>query len=384
MDSFTFDTVPSLICAWGGARTLGVTLASRFKQRRALIVTFASLVRRGTLEPAVADLRDHDFEVTVFGRIVADPSEALVMEAVSVARAAKIDIVIGLGGGSSLDASKLIAVLISSDQPINEMYGIEKMTGGRVPLVAVPTTAGTGSEVTPISVVTTGTDTKMGVISSRLMPDLAILDAELTMGLPAAHTAASGIDAMVHAIEAHTTRLRKNPVSDFLAVRGLKLLAANLVEACRDGSNRTAREAMLLGSTLAGQSFANAPCAAVHALAYPLGGVFHISHGLANALMLVPILRFNAEVIAPLYAELADALGVGGDGDAATKTGRFIAEIERLLDGSGAPRRLRDAGVTEDSLPRLAADALRQTRLLGNNRRAMTEADALRLYTEAY
>jgi len=384
MDSFTFDTVPSLICAWGGARTLGATLAPRFKQRRALIVTFASLVRRGGLDPVVADLRANGFEVTIFDKIVADPPEELVMEVVETARKAGVDIVIGLGGGSSLDAAKVVAALIPSDQPIQDMYGVGKVRGGRLPFVAVPTTAGTGSEVTPISVVTNGAGTKAAIISPRLMPDLAILDAELTMGLPASHTAASGIDAVVHAIEAYTTRNGKNPLSDFLAIQALRLLTANLVEVCRDGSNRSAREAMLLGSTLAGQSFANASCAAVHGLAYPLGGIFHISHGLANALMLVPTLRFNASVVAPLYAELADALGVGGEGDAAARADRFVTAIERLLDDSGAPRRLRDAGVTRDFLPRLAADALQQKRLLGNNPRAMIESEALCLYAEAY
>jgi len=384
MNPFTFDTVPSLINAWGGAQTLGATLAARFEQRRALVVTFASFVRSGRLDPILANLREHGFTPTVFDQIVADPPESLVMEVVEAARKAGVDIVIGLGGGSSLDAAKVVAALISSDQPIQDMYGVGKVRGGRLPFVAVPTTAGTGSEVTPISVVTNGAGTKAAIISPRLMPDLAILDAELTMGLPAAHTAASGIDAMVHAIEAYTTRNGKNPLSDFLAIQALRLLTANLVEVCRDGSNRSAREAMLLGSTLAGQSFANASCAAVHGLAYPLGGIFHISHGLANALMLAPTLRFNASVVAPLYAELADALGMGGEGDAATRAGRFVSEIERLLDGSGAPRRLRDAGVTEDFLPRLAADAMKQSRLLGNNPREVTEADALRLYSEAY
>jgi alcohol dehydrogenase class IV len=385
MAPFVFDTVPTLRCGWGESRTLGATLAGRFAQRSALVVTFASFVRSGKLEPILANLRENGFAVTVFDRIVADPPEALVLEVADTARAAGVDIVLGIGGGSSLDTAKLIAVLLKSDQPISGMYGIGNIKGERAaPLVLVPTTAGTGSEVTPISVVTTGATTKMGVIAPQLMPDLAILDAELTVGLPPAHTAASGIDAMVHAIEAYTTRHKKNPLSDFLAARALSLLAANLVAACRDGTDRDAREAMLLGSTLAGQAFANAPCAAVHALAYPLGGHFHISHGLANALMLVPVLRFNARAVAPLYAELGDALGVAGEGTAEERAARFVTAIEALLEASGAPRRLRDAGVPEDAVPLLAAEAMKQTRLLGNNPAVITEADALRLYQEAY
>jgi alcohol dehydrogenase class IV len=383
MNPFVFETVPALHCVWGGARTLGPLLAGRFTQRSALIVTFASFVRRGQLAPILASLTGSGFSVAVYDKVVADPAEALVTEAVELARTGKADIIIGIGGGSSLDVAKLVAVLARSTQPIGDLYGIGRVKGGRLPLVAVPTTAGTGSEVTAISVVTTGATTKMGVVAPQLFPDLALLDAELTVGLPPNHTAAGGIDAMVHAIEAFTTRHKKNFLSDTLAARALRLLAANLVTVCKDGSNRAAREAMLVGSTLAGQAFANAPCAAVHALAYPLGGHFHISHGLANALMLVPVLRFNLSAAAPLYADRAEVLGVAGIGGIAQRAGRFVAAIETLLDEAGVPRRLREVGVTGDCLSLLAAEAMKQTRLLGNNPVDVSEADALRLYEEA-
>lgn len=385
MTPFTIDAFPTVHSAWGSAKGLGALIAGRFAARRAVIVTFASFVRRGALAPILADLAAHGFSATVFDRIVADPSEGLILEAVKEARAAGADIVLGIGGGSSLDAAKLVAVLLGSDQPIDTMYGIDQVRDRRaVPLVAVPTTAGTGSEVTPISVVTTPSETKMAVIAPALMPDLAVLDAELTVGLPAAHTAASGIDAMVHAIEAFTTRHRKNPVSDMLAVEALRLLAANIVTACREGTNREAREAMLLGSMLAGQAFTNAPVAAVHALAYPLGGQFHISHGLANALMLVPVLRYNASAAAPHYAALATALGFATSGDDIARSNAFVDAIETILTDAGAPRRLREAGVTAEAIPRLAADGAKQTRLIGNNPVDMVEKDILALYEAAY
>ena len=174
------------------------------------------------------------------------------------------------------------------------------------PLIQVPTTAGTGSEVTPISIVTTGATTKMGVVSPLLLPDLALLDAELTLGLPPAVTAATGIDAMVHAIEAYTSKIKKNPLSDLLAREALRLLAANLDQAVHNGHNREARQAMLLGACLAGQAFANAPVAAVHALAYPLGSHFHLPHGLCNALMLPPVLAFNMATSSICLAGMAD------------------------------------------------------------------------------
>ena len=295
------------------------------------------------------------------------------------------DIVHRSGGGSSLDVAKLCAVLMGSDQPLAEMYGIGKVLGGRLPLVLIPTTAGTGSEVTNIAIITTGETTKMGVVSPQLYADFALLDAELTVGLPVIHTAATGIDAMVHAIEAYTSKFKKNPISDALAREALRLLGGHLVTACREGGNRPAREAMLLGATLAGQAFANAPVAAVHALAYPLGGHYHVPHGLSNALMLGPVLRFNMGAAAPLYAELSDVLlGPRPARDETARSRDFVAEMERLMDESGAPRRLRDVGVTDNALALLASDAMKQGRLLVNNPVEVTEADALALYREAF
>ncbi|MBB4000272.1 iron-containing alcohol dehydrogenase [Aureimonas pseudogalii] len=384
IESFEFRTVPAIQVEWSGAQRLGQRLAERFAARRLLLVTDAGLVKAGLIAPITADLKASGFTVTVFDAVVADPPEAVLLDAVARAKAGGCDIVVGLGGGSSLDVAKLAAVLTVSEQPLSELYGIGKVTGSRLPLVLVPTTAGTGSEVTNISILTTGETTKMGVVSPQLYADYVVLDGELTVGLPAIHTAATGIDAMVHAIEAYTGRHKKNPLSDALAREALRLLGTNLVAACRDGSNREAREAMLLGAMLAGQAFANSPVAAVHALAYPLGGHYHIPHGLSNALMLGPVLRFNAAAAAPLYAELADVIGVPGTGDTLTRSDAFVAAMQALMDESGAPRRLRDAGVSQDSLPRLATDAMKQTRLLVNNPVEVTEADALRLYTEAF
>ncbi|MDY0240728.1 MAG: iron-containing alcohol dehydrogenase [Rhodospirillaceae bacterium] len=375
---FEFATVPAIQTEWSGAQRLGETLTARFKQRNALLVTDAGLVGAGVVTPVIAALEANGFTVLLFDEIVADPPEHILMSCVEKARAANVDIVIGLGGGSSLDVAKLTAILIGSTQSLAEMAGIGKVTGGRTPLVLLPTTAGTGSEVTNVAIITTGAGTKLGVVAPQLYADYVLLDAELTVGLPARHTAATGIDAMVHAIEAYTGRHKKNPISDVLAREALRLLSANLIVACHDGANRPARESMLLGATLAGQAFANSPVGAVHALAYPLGGQFHIAHGLSNALMLIPVLRFNASAAETLYGELAEVLGVGKDADS------FIAAMVALLDGSGAPRRLRDVGIPEDALPSMAADAMQQTRLLINNPVEVTEADALALYREAY
>ena len=382
--SMLFETVPSILQEWGCVRRLGQVMAVWTDRRKVLIVTDAGLHEAGVLEPAKASLAAAGFSAAVFDEVVADPPEIVVSRCVEVARSAEVDVVIGLGGGSSMDIAKLAAVLAVSQQSLAEMYGIGNVHGGRLPLVQIPTTAGTGSEVTNISIVSVNETNKMGIVARQLYADRVILDAELTVGLPRSHTAATGIDAMVHAIEAYTSKHKKNAISDALAREALRLLANNLVPACEDGNDRRAREAMLLGATLAGQAFANAPVAAVHALAYPLGGHFHIPHGLSNALMLAPVLRFNAQAAAAQYSELADLVGAGGTGDATERTAAFIGFMDDLMDRSGAPRRLRDAGVTRSSLPILAADAMKQQRLLLNNPVVVTDSDALRLYEQAY
>ena len=385
MSAFQFRTVPHLIVEPGAASQLGAHIAHHFPTvRRALLVTDAGFLRTGLAAAPLHSLQAAGIEAHVFADVQADPPEAIVLAGVAQAQMFHVELIIGLGGGSSLDVAKLIAVLAPGHQELAQLYGISNVHGQRLPLVQLPTTAGTGSEVTHIAIVTTGATSKMGVVAPQLYADLAILDASLTLGLPPAVTAATGIDAMVHAIEAYTSRLLKNPLSDMLATQALSLLSSNLVTACRDGSNLPARQAMLLGAMLAGQAFANAPVAAVHALAYPLGGVFHLPHGLSNALVLPHVLRFNAEAAAPHYAALAEALLPGVQGDHHAKTAAFIRHLQDLITATGLPMLLRDHGVDEASLPRLASDAMQQTRLLINNPREVAEADALAIYQQAY
>ena len=242
-------------------------------------------------------------------------------------------------------------------------------------------------EVTPVSIVTVGAEEKRGVSSPTILPDVAILDPDLTLGLPPHVTAATGVDAMVHAIEAYTSKnANNNPLSRLLAREALRLLGANIEAAVFDGGNREARSAMLLGAMLAGQAFANSPVAAVHALAYPLGGIFHLPHGLSNALMLPHVLRFNAPEAGALYAELAVdvfpplARIEGGQARCAA----FIEALADLAARLGMQTRLREAGVPESAIHRLASDAMLQTRLLVNNPRKVEERDALEIYRAAW
>ena len=363
----------------GAAQQLGA-LCQQLGIAKPLIVTDPGLVQIGLLDPVrdgVARVYD---EVSVFSAVTADPSESVVEAALHALKAASADGVIGLGGGSSMDVAKVIAVLATGQQSLPDLYGVDQVTSERLPLVLIPTTAGTGSEVTPVAVITTGATTKAGISSSRLLPDVAVLDPQLTLGLPPHVSAMTGIDAMVHAIEAFTSKVKKNPISDTLATRALQLLAGHQRRVLSHPDDIAAREAMLLGATLAGQAFANAPVAAVHALAYPLGGHYHMPHGLSNALMLPAVLRFNAPVCEALYLELATLLpqpvGPGVEG--------FVVWFEQLIADAGLPQSLSDANVPEQDLPMLATDAMQQQRLLVNNPVMVDEPAALALYRSAW
>jgi len=384
MTNFVFETTPRIICETGAAAKLG-TLAAELGLRKVLLVTDKGLVQAGILAPVLDGFAAAKVAVEVFSDVLADPPEVSVDAAVASARSAGIDGVVGLGGGSSLDTAKLVALLAGNPQALPDIYGIGLAKGPRLPLIQVPTTAGTGSEVTPIAIVTTPTHEKKGVVSPLLYPDVAVLDGALTIGLPAAVTAMTGIDAMVHAIEAFTTRHKKNPLSDGLATKALELLFFNIRKVIADGTDLDARNAMLQGSMLAGMAFANAPVAAVHALAYPLGGHFHVPHGHSNALVLVPVLRFNAEVARRSYAKLAAVILPGQVFASPTEaTAAFIDAMDTLVAEMPFAQRLRDVGVSESDLPMMAKDVMAIQRLLINNPRDVTEADALALYRSVY
>ena len=385
MTPFTFNTSKSIQFGPGILNRLG-EMVRREIGDRVMLVTDPGMMRTGIVERAGSILTESGVAVELFSDVEADPPEAVVLAAAEKARHASIRGVVGLGGGSSLDVAKLVAVLALGREDLKSMYGIGRVNGSRMPLVLVPTTAGTGSEVTPISIVTTGSNEKLGVVSPVILPDIALLDPELTLGLPAQITAATGIDAMVHAIEAYASAsANNNPVSRVLATQALTLMGRSILKAVHEANDIAARSDMLLGSMLAGQAFANSPVAAVHALAYPLGGHFHIPHGLSNALVLPHVLRFNAVTAPQPYAELApfvfpDLASFEGQERAAMFCNR-LAELSRAC---GLQQSLREMNIAEDFLPRLASDAMNQTRLLVNNPRPVTQSDALAIYRAAY
>jgi alcohol dehydrogenase class IV len=389
LQPFAFHGVKTVIFESGASARISEPLGGMLGDR-VLVVTDPGLMKLGLPGPMLDSLHRSGTDVSLFHDVEEDPSRSTLERAVALAKEDGITGVIGFGGGSSMDIAKLTALLAGSGENLDEAWGVGNAKGPRLPLALIPTTAGTGSEVTPVSIITLPDDEKRGVSSPLLIPDAAILDPDLTFGLPPHITAATGIDAMVHAIEAYTsTSANNNPLSRSSAIEALALLGPNIEKAVRQPKSAEARGAMLLGAMLAGQAFANAPVAAVHALAYPVGGRFHVPHGLSNSLVLPHVLRFNAagsEDARLAYAELAPHAFPkipSTDGSQAASAA-FIERLAALARDLGLKTRLRDVGITRDDLPMLAADAMKQQRLLVNNPREVSERDALAIYEQAY
>lgn len=385
MASFQFQTVANIISGLGSIVELTNILKDK-AYKKLLLVTDAGMIQQQLHLPLLEIFNATSTPYLIFSDVQADPPEHVVLEAVNFAKSNDVDAVLGFGGGSSLDVAKIIAILADPKQKqcLENLYGVGNAKSPRLPLILVPTTAGTGSEVTPISIVTTGETTKTGIVSPILYADVAILDANFTKDLPAHITAATGIDAMVHAIEAYTSKMKKNFYADLLAKQALSLLNKNLKLVLDDGHNLEARQNMLLGSMLAGQAFANAPVGAVHALAYPLGGHFHLSHGHTNALVLLEVLKFNASEAKRDYAELIQWMDPYSKGNTDGLCDLFIDHMQRHLDHSGLTLKLSELNVKENQLETLAHDAMQQTRLLQNNPKQMTFNDALNIYKAIY
>ena len=388
LNNFTFNTTPGIrfgsgmskLCAEEVSKKLGPNI---------LFITDKDLMSLKLTEPTLIELRKSSPTLEIFQDVEADPSIKTLLNAIEAGKKINATGVIGFGGGSSMDIAKLTSLILGSNENIDEAWGVSNAKGPRLPLVLVPTTAGTGSEVTPISIITVGEEEKKGVSSSIILPDIAILDPDLTIGLPAHTTAATGIDAMVHAIEGYTSANKNNnPISKMLGIEALKLLAGSIEKAVFDGSDIGARGNMLIGAMLAGKSFANSPVAAVHALAYPIGGTFHVSHGLSNSLVLPYVLRFNSidSKTAKNYAELAPfifpEINIDQGSQAVCKD--FIDQLEVLSKKIGLPQKLREVNIPKDACKKMASDAMKQTRLLVNNPRELTENDALNIYEAAW
>ena len=388
LNNFTFNTTSGIRFGSGMSVSSSQEIC-KILGSNILFITDKDLMSLKLTEPTLNELKKFSSKVEIFEDVEADPSLKTLLNSIEVGKKMNATGVIGFGGGSSMDVAKLTSLILGSDENIEEIWGVSNAKGPRLPLVLVPTTAGTGSEVTPISIITVGEEEKKGVSSPIILPDVAILDPDLTIGLPAHTTAATGIDAMVHAIEGYASANKNNnPISKMLSIEALKLLGGSIEKAVFDGSNIEARGNMLIGAMLAGKSFANSPVAAVHALAYPIGGTFHVSHGLSNSLVLPYVLRFNSadNKATKDYAELAPYVFPDiniNQGNQAVCL-EFIDRIESLSKKLGLPQKLREVNIPKEACIKMAKDAMKQTRLLVNNPREVTEKDALNIYESAW
>lgn len=349
---------------------------TRDGRRRAFIVT--STATRGLCEPLLGS------NTVVYDQVNQEPTIGTFRTALSAAREARADAVIGLGGGSAMDVAKLVAAFLRGDQDVTETFGIGKLAGRSTWLACLPTTAGTGSEVSPNAILLDESDQlKKGVVSPHLMPDAAYVDPNLTLSVPPAVTGATGIDALTHCIEAYANKLA-HPLIDHYALEGIRLIAGSLKQAFDHGSDLDARTNVLLGSMYGGICLGPVNTGAVHALSYPLGGEFHVPHGVANAVLLPHVIEFNLPVAADRYARIAVALGAHPAGTDEETAQRGLAIIRQLVKDCGIPLRLSELKIPHQAIERMARQAMTVTRLLDRNVRQVTLTDAMEIYTKAF
>ena len=349
---------------------------------RVLLVSSTPVLR--ALGGVLGALQKANIAVVAATPVDSEPTRSVFEQMLAFARQEKIEAVLGIGGGSAIDVAKLSAALTCGAQSIAEVFGINLLASRALPLVCLPTTAGTGAEVSPNAILLDEADAlKKGVVSPHLVPDAVFIDPLLTLSVPPAVTAATGLDALTHCIEAFANKFA-HPVVDVYALQGMRLIAANLERAVRHGQDIEARAALALGSFYGGLCLGPVNTGAVHALSYPLGGRFHIAHGVANSLLLPHVIRFNAPAAPERYAEAALALGVQPGASASATAERGVAFLAQLSRDCGAPQTLSEINIPRDAIPSLAKAAMQVARLLKNNLRPVTEADAVAIYEAAF
>ncbi len=356
----------------------------KLRGTRVLILTDPGVAGCGDVTYVEEPLREAALEVGVYDHAVPEPPMASLHEVVDFVEDGGFDCVIGFGGGSAIDVAKMAAVLAHTGHHVEEYVGVDMVPKKGLPLIAIPTTAGTGSEVTAIAIFANeAKNIKQGVVSPHLIPDIAIVDPVLTLTCPPNVTAASGIDALIHNMEAFIS-VNATLHTDPLAKEGMELIGAALRTAVLDGSNLEARHDMAIGSMLGGIAFGNAGVGAVHALSYPLGGRFHVPHGVANAVMLPWVMEYNMLACLPRFRDIACALGETVEGLSAREVAvKAVGAMRQLADDVGLPQHLSDLDISADAIEELTEGALTQTRLLANNPRKLTHDDIYQIYLNA-
>ena len=337
-----------------------------------------------TIAPFIDELKKAGIEVLTDISIVAEPSFSDFEKLMEKVTPFNPDIVIGIGGGSVLDIAKLVAAQLDNEQSLRDFVGIGLLKGRTKKLICVPATSGTGSEVSPNAILVDDADNqKKGIISPFLVPDIVYVDPRLTVTVPPAITAATGMDALTHCLEAYTNKFSK-PFIDLFAFEGMWLIAANIEKAVKKGSDIQAREKVALGSLYGGFCLGPVNTAGVHALSYPLGSMYHLAHGLSNAVLLPWVMEYNMMTVPHRYADVAEALGCERSTDALATARSGVEKIRELNAACGIPKNLREVGVKEETIPQMAAEAMKIQRLLKNNPRTISEQDAIGIFKSAY
>jgi alcohol dehydrogenase len=350
--------------------------------KKVLIVTIEPLLAK--LEDLIAKLEVAGLEVSTDTSIVQEPTFEDFENLMKKVEPINPDVVIGIGGGSVLDVAKLVAAQLENEQTLREYVGIGLLKGRKKKLICMPATSGTGSEASPNAILVDNADNqKKGIISPFLVPDVVYVDPLLTISVPPAITAATGLDALTHCLEAYTNKFAQ-PFIDMYAFEGMRLIAANLVQAVKNGADEEARTQVAMGSLLGGFCLGPVNTAGVHALSYPLGSMFHLAHGLSNALLLPHVMEYNLPAAPKRYADVAIALGCERQLDDETTARKGIEKIKYLIAECDVPARLSEVGIPKDAIQQMAVDALKIQRLLKNNPRHISEEDAINIYEVAY
>ena len=353
----------------------------QLKPSRVFVATIEPL--RAAISEFVNTLEKNKIEVLLDISIVAEPSFSDFEKLMKKVLPFNPDVVIGIGGGSVLDITKLVAAQLDNEQQLKDYVGIGLLKGRKKKLICVPATSGTGSEVSPNAILVDDENQKKGIISPFLVPDIVYVDPLLTLSVPAAITAATGLDALTHCLEAYTNKFAQ-PFIDMYAYEGMRLIGANIVTAVKDGKNIAVREKVAMGSLLGGFCLGPVNTAGVHALSYPLGSMFHLAHGLSNALLLPYVMEYNIPAATKKYADVAVALGCEREADDKTTACAGVKKIKELIKSCGIPATLKEVNVPESAMPQMAADAMKIQRLLKNNPRLIEEKDAMGIYKAAY
>lgn len=380
---FPFRLPRTVLTGVGAADRVGEE-AKRLGGSRALVITDQGVLKSGWVDKTMERLQQSGLQTTLFSEVMAEPSMDFLNDALARVREAGPDVVVGIGGGSSLDSGKMLASLLANGGKVQDYFGIDLIPKGSVPMVMLPTTAGTGSEVTPNAIFTdTVAKLKKGVVSPFLLPDMAIVDPQLTISCPAGVTAATGMDALTHAVESYTS-LKATPLTDLYATEAIRLISRSLRTAVFRGSDLAARTEMALGSMMAGVSLANAGVGAVHALAYPVGGKFGVPHGVSNSQLMPYVMEYNVLGNIQKFAEVSRLMGEPVEGLSLSEAARVVVTATRRLgEDIGIPMRMSHFKVTAEAIPEMSQQAFNNRRLMDNNPRALTLEDVRAIYEAA-